>query len=199
MAFGCQHLVPSRLPFVLRQSFQVGAHRSINAPRSKPSDLQITPRSAINNDRMKKFIRLSSLSNVPRWVNRDAANSHAAICSSRRHERPFVEVRYAVSPHCPTKRLISPYLAAPSARTDFEIPTAKSNRLWTDDGVFVLDVSTVDKLNADEVEPIHNDWSGEDNRSGWGISLISLAWRSESSRRGPGISTRGGRVDTRRN
>jgi putative transposase len=45
-----------------------------------------------------------------------------------------------------------------------------------DDGVLVLDDSTLDKLYANKIEPVHRHWSGKHKAVVWGINLISLVW-----------------------
>lgn len=45
-----------------------------------------------------------------------------------------------------------------------------------DDGVLVLDDSTLDKLYAQKITPVHRHWSGERQAVVWGINLISLVW-----------------------
>jgi hypothetical protein len=44
------------------------------------------------------------------------------------------------------------------------------------DGVLVLDDSTLDKLYAKAIEPVHRHWSGKHRKVVWGINLISLVW-----------------------
>ena len=44
------------------------------------------------------------------------------------------------------------------------------------DGVLVLDDSTLDKLYAKKIEPVHRHWSGKHKSVVWGINLISLVW-----------------------
>src|SRR5512135_1481904 len=41
-------------------------------------------------------------------------------------------------------------------------------------GVLVLDDSTLDKLYAQKIEPVHRPWSGKHKAVVWGINLISL-------------------------
>jgi DDE family transposase len=45
-----------------------------------------------------------------------------------------------------------------------------------EDGVLVLDDSTLDKLYAKKIEPVHRHWSGKHKAVVWGINLISLVW-----------------------
>lgn len=45
-----------------------------------------------------------------------------------------------------------------------------------DDGVLVLDDSTLDKLYAKKIELVHRHWSGKHKQVVWGINLISLVW-----------------------
>ncbi len=45
-----------------------------------------------------------------------------------------------------------------------------------DDGVLVIDDSTLDKFYAKAIEPVHRHWSGKHKRVVWGINLISLVW-----------------------
>src|SRR5512144_2673265 len=47
-------------------------------------------------------------------------------------------------------------------------------RVDKDDGVLVLDDSTLDKLYANKIEPVHRPWSGKHKAVVWGINLISL-------------------------
>jgi putative transposase len=44
------------------------------------------------------------------------------------------------------------------------------------DGVLVLDDSTLDKLYAKAIEPVRRHWSGKHKSVVWGINLISLVW-----------------------
>jgi len=44
------------------------------------------------------------------------------------------------------------------------------------DGVLVLDDSTLDKLYAKRIEPVHRHWSGKHKSVVRGINLISLVW-----------------------
>jgi len=44
------------------------------------------------------------------------------------------------------------------------------------DGVLVLDDSTLDKLYAKAIEPVHRHWSGKHKSVVRGINLISLVW-----------------------
>ena len=44
------------------------------------------------------------------------------------------------------------------------------------DGVLVLDDSTLDKLYAQKIEPVHRHWSGKHKAVVWGINLITLVW-----------------------
>lgn len=44
------------------------------------------------------------------------------------------------------------------------------------DGVLVLDDSTLDKLYAQRIEPVHRHWSGKHKSVVRGINLISLVW-----------------------
>jgi hypothetical protein len=44
------------------------------------------------------------------------------------------------------------------------------------DGVLVVDDSTLDKLHARKIEPVHRHWSGKHRAVVWGINLISLVW-----------------------
>ncbi len=45
-----------------------------------------------------------------------------------------------------------------------------------EDGVLVVDDSTLDHLYAKKIEPVHRHWSGKHKRVVWGINLISLVW-----------------------
>ncbi len=45
-----------------------------------------------------------------------------------------------------------------------------------DDGVLVIDDSTLDKFYAKKIEPVHRHWSGKHKAVVWGINLISLVW-----------------------
>ena len=45
-----------------------------------------------------------------------------------------------------------------------------------DDGVLVLDDSTLDHLYARKIEPVHRHWSGKHKRVVRGINLISMVW-----------------------
>jgi len=45
-----------------------------------------------------------------------------------------------------------------------------------DDGVIVLDDSTLDHLDAKKIQAVHRHWSGKHKRVVWGINLISLVW-----------------------
>ena len=44
------------------------------------------------------------------------------------------------------------------------------------DGVLVIDDSTLDKLYAKKIEPVQRHWSGKHKAVVWGINLISLVW-----------------------
>jgi putative transposase len=44
------------------------------------------------------------------------------------------------------------------------------------DGVLVLDDSTLDKFYAKKIKPVHRHWSGKHKRVVWGINLITLVW-----------------------
>jgi len=44
------------------------------------------------------------------------------------------------------------------------------------EGVLVLDDSTLDKLYAKAIQPVHRHWSGKHKRVVWGINLITLVW-----------------------
>ncbi len=48
--------------------------------------------------------------------------------------------------------------------------------LKKDDGVLVLDDSTLDHFHAKKIQPVHRHWSGKHKRVVWGINLISLVW-----------------------
>jgi putative transposase len=45
-----------------------------------------------------------------------------------------------------------------------------------DDGVLALDDSTLDKLHAKAIQPVHRHWSGKHKSVVRGINLISLVW-----------------------
>jgi putative transposase len=45
-----------------------------------------------------------------------------------------------------------------------------------DDGVLVLDDSTLDKLYAKKIELVHRHWSGKHKAVAWGVNLVSLVW-----------------------
>ena len=45
-----------------------------------------------------------------------------------------------------------------------------------DDGVIVLDDSTLDHFHAKKIAAVHRHWSGKHKRVVWGINLISLVW-----------------------
>jgi len=45
-----------------------------------------------------------------------------------------------------------------------------------DDGVLILDDSTLDKLYAKKVELVHRQWFGKHKSVVWGVNLISLVW-----------------------
>jgi putative transposase len=45
-----------------------------------------------------------------------------------------------------------------------------------DDGVLVIDDSTLDKLYSKKIEPVHRHWSGKHKSVVCGINLISLVW-----------------------
>ena len=48
--------------------------------------------------------------------------------------------------------------------------------LRKDDGVLILDDSTLDKLYAKKIRPVHRHWSGKHRKVVWGINLVSLVW-----------------------
>jgi hypothetical protein len=48
--------------------------------------------------------------------------------------------------------------------------------LEKDQGVLIFDDSTLDKLYARKIEPVHRHWSGKHRKVVWGINLISLVW-----------------------
>jgi putative transposase len=43
-------------------------------------------------------------------------------------------------------------------------------------GVLVVDDSTLDKFHAKTIKPVHRHWSGKHKRVVWGINLITLVW-----------------------
>jgi putative transposase len=45
-----------------------------------------------------------------------------------------------------------------------------------DDGVLILDDSTLDKLYAKLIELVHRHWSGKHKQVVWGVNLVSLVW-----------------------
>jgi hypothetical protein len=45
-----------------------------------------------------------------------------------------------------------------------------------EDGVLVLDDSTLDKLYAKQIKPVHRHWSGKHKKVVWGINLITVVW-----------------------
>jgi putative transposase len=45
-----------------------------------------------------------------------------------------------------------------------------------ENGVLVLDDSTLDKFYAKTIKPVHRHWSGKHKKVVWGINLISLVW-----------------------
>ena len=53
---------------------------------------------------------------------------------------------------------------------------ARPNPWSRGDGVLVLDDSTLDKLYAQKIEPVHRHWSGKHKAVVWGINLITLVW-----------------------
>lgn len=46
--------------------------------------------------------------------------------------------------------------------------------LRKDDGVLILDDSTLDKHYAKEIRPVHRHWSGKHRKVIWGVILVGL-------------------------